>query len=101
MLKNIKMIFDIMPKVFSVVLSVITLIEVMQEIIKEGDTSGEEKHKEAADIIREIVEDAIDKGYLPEWADIFIDNKFLDWLITVFVKIAEWRGFFEKIEEEF
>lgn len=96
MLSNIKQVFNVLPKVFSIVMAVITLVEMIHEAVQEGDTNGEDKHQEAAKRIKNILGDAIEKGFLPSWADIFMDEALLDWLIRQMVRIAEWQGFFER-----
>lgn len=94
----LKNIFTVVPKVFSIIMMVISGIEFIHEVVEEGSSDSQEKHKEAVEKINEILQDAIDDGFLPEWADIFLDKKLVDWLIGVLVKVAHKRGFFEKME---
>jgi len=99
MFSKIRVAFDVVPKVISVVTMVVSVVEMIKEDVQESETSGEEKHKEAAEKIKEVLKDSIEEGYLPEWADIFMDTALINWLISAIVQILEWRGFFDKEEE--
>lgn len=95
MLGTIRNIFDIIKRILGVYSMIISLVEIDYE-----DLDGSQKEQKAMDWLNNIIIDLKEDGKIPEWAvEIFFNERFERWVISILVKIANRLGFFEHGEE--